>query len=35
MKIDQMHGQTFNDVGEMGDEGVTIVERKETRQGKM
>lgn len=32
---DQMHGQAFNDVGRMGDEDVTIVERKETRQGKM
>lgn len=31
---DQMHGQAFNDVGKMGDEEV-IVERKETRQGKM
>lgn len=32
---DQMHGQAFNDVGKMGDEDVVIVERKETRQGKM
>lgn len=30
-----MHGQAFNDVGKMRDEEVMVMERKETRQGKM